>query len=519
MTLSYRTTPLAIGASLLFSAHAAGQVRSERVAFNTEDSGRITGVQIEQGPRLRTEFVAVDHVETVSTTSTGLRVYDEFDGGFGARGCVERSSYAVDLAPGSWNAQGGFAEQEIMAAQYFLAPSEFPIKIEQINGLFGVAGATVTTTTEWSILVWDGPPNTGSLVAEYSSDDIILPHLVMPPGTNVTEIQVSVDPGDPEQIIITNTSGTNSFTVGFRIDQHNNQTGNPCFVPPSSNSNAFPVTDTDGLNSPVNNWLFAIDCGFLAGWNRFSQLGIFQPSGDWGLEAFWSSFNCAPDVGACCDNGDCTVTIGSACAGDYAGDGTTCDDVVCEQPTQACCFEATGGCLDLTPDDCTLINGVPGGEGTQCATHVCFPEGACCLPDGSCADGLTPTECAAMNGVFQGDGSTCASITCPDPVGACSFSTGGCLALSEADCATASGTWCGAGTSCDDADMNGTPDDCESCPADLAEPFGTLDFSDVLAFLGAFAAMDPAADFALPLGTFDFSDVLGFLSAYGEGCP
>ena len=68
--------------------------------------------------------------------------------------------------------------------------------------------------------------------------------------------------------------------------------------------------------------------------------------------------------------------------------------------------------------------------------------------------------------------------------------------------------------------MDGTPDDCENdCPADLAEPFGMLDFSDVLAFLTAFGGMDPAADYALPVGVFDFSDVLAFLTAFGAGCP
>ncbi len=57
------------------------------------------------------------------------------------------------------------------------------------------------------------------------------------------------------------------------------------------------------------------------------------------------------------------------------------------------------------------------------------------------------------------------------------------------------------------------------CPADLAEPFGQLDFSDVVAFLTAFGAMDPAADLAEPVGQFDFSDVVAFLSAFGAGCP
>ena len=47
--------------------------------------------------------------------------------------------------------------------------------------------------------------------------------------------------------------------------------------------------------------------------------------------------------------------------------------------------------------------------------------------------------------------------------------------------------------------------------ADLSEPFGVLDFTDVIAFLGAFGAMDPAADLAAPFGVFDFSDILTFL--------
>ncbi len=57
------------------------------------------------------------------------------------------------------------------------------------------------------------------------------------------------------------------------------------------------------------------------------------------------------------------------------------------------------------------------------------------------------------------------------------------------------------------------------CVADLAEPSGQLDFSDVIAFLVAFSAMEPAADLAAPEGTFDFSDVLAFLLAFGAGCP
>jgi len=59
----------------------------------------------------------------------------------------------------------------------------------------------------------------------------------------------------------------------------------------------------------------------------------------------------------------------------------------------------------------------------------------------------------------------------------------------------------------------------DTCPADLAEPFGQLDFSDVVAFLTAFGGMEPGADLAEPFGQFDFSDVVEFLTVFGSGCP
>jgi len=55
--------------------------------------------------------------------------------------------------------------------------------------------------------------------------------------------------------------------------------------------------------------------------------------------------------------------------------------------------------------------------------------------------------------------------------------------------------------------------------ADLAPPFGTLDFTDVISFLIGFGAQEPGADLAPPFGVFDFTDVIAFLSAFGAGCP
>lgn len=56
-------------------------------------------------------------------------------------------------------------------------------------------------------------------------------------------------------------------------------------------------------------------------------------------------------------------------------------------------------------------------------------------------------------------------------------------------------------------------------PADLAEPLGQIDFSDVILFLQLFAAQDSCADLADPQGQFDFSDVITFLNAFTNGCP
>ncbi|MAY75482.1 MAG: hypothetical protein CMJ31_12365 [Phycisphaerae bacterium] len=55
--------------------------------------------------------------------------------------------------------------------------------------------------------------------------------------------------------------------------------------------------------------------------------------------------------------------------------------------------------------------------------------------------------------------------------------------------------------------------------ADLAEPFFELDIADVVEFLRAFGAGDPAADLAAPVGEYDIADVVEFLRLFGAGCP
>ncbi len=56
-------------------------------------------------------------------------------------------------------------------------------------------------------------------------------------------------------------------------------------------------------------------------------------------------------------------------------------------------------------------------------------------------------------------------------------------------------------------------------PADLAEPYGVLNFFDVQQFLAAFASESPEADLTTPFGTFDFFDVSTYLNYFSAGCP
>ncbi len=61
---------------------------------------------------------------------------------------------------------------------------------------------------------------------------------------------------------------------------------------------------------------------------------------------------------------------------------------------------------------------------------------------------------------------------------------------------------------------------CPTCAAEWAPPFAVSDFSDIIAFLGAFGACDPcAAALAPPVASCDFSDVIAFLATFGAPCP
>jgi len=471
---------------------------------------------------------------------------------------------------GSYTAQAGFAESEIAAATYTVPAAAFPIILKTAEMIFATSNATVTTTTKWSIMVWSGNPQTGTLVATYSSDGKILPNIIIPPGTNGVNVLFQIDPNDPEQIVINAPGdGSNSFTVGYRIDEHHDQTANPCFTAPSSNRNAFPTTDVSGLGSPTNNWLFGVNCGQFGcpsngGWARFSQLNVLcRPSGDWVIRATYEPFSCAGLPGACCYGiGNCiTQTLaqctanggqyggdGSNCAtfqcafgacclpdnsceevtatqcatlgGAYQGNGVTCVAASCSTLPRACCFPSTQACVNnISPSNCTNLNGVSGPPGSTCTNYICFPVGACCLFSGQCLDNQSPSQCTSMGGTFRGHQSTCAGVVCPIPDGACCVGVLGCIVIGQEDCELAiGGEYKGDGSNCNDGNGNSQPDVCEACdcPGDANGDCQT-NGADLSVLLGQFntnVSPGTGADYNSD-GTVNGADLSVLLSNFG----
>ncbi len=506
----------------------------------------------------------------------GLDILPEAAAGSLAGSCAPITVTHTDASftGGQYNLQGGFVEGEIAIAVYTLPPDAFPIRVDTAEIIFGTQNASVPTTTEWSFLVWEGLPAPGNLVAEFSSDGLILPHLQMPPGTSGTNLLVEVDPGDPDQIFIL-ANPDNAFSIGYRIDQHNNQSGTGCLTEQPASSNAFTATDLSGVSSPNGNWIFAIDCGAFGCPADFSSFANFNiggiiscsPSGDWVMRASYTSLSCVPaSTGGCClpsgfcktmteaqcadglglylgdevscQGVNCAALFGACCFGDkclfpapqascladggvWLGSGVTCSGNPCTDPTGACCIESTGACDQFTEEICGIVDGVWQGPGVQCADITCFPAGACCLPDGGCEENVSPESCADLGGAFQGDGTSCASTSCPQPEGACCLANGNCVVFTETSCNNVGGTWAGPATDCSDAGGSGTADICEDptspCPADLNRG-GVVNVFDLLILLDSWGTC-PACPADLDgNGVVNVFDLLILLDSWGP-CP
>ncbi|MEZ6233179.1 MAG: GC-type dockerin domain-anchored protein [Phycisphaerales bacterium] len=362
------------------------------------------------GSRLHEQTVRLDSMQRMYVSSLGTH-YTQAEWSLnhapGAPGnptpenCTGISAHTdKDFQPGTYTLQLGFAQNELQATTYTLPPDHFPLRLDTIETFWATTNASVQTVTWWSVLVYDGTPTSGTLVAEYSSDDELLPHARLGPGTQGLHLVFQIDPNDPEQIVITNSGGTGQFTIAFRIDRHNSQTSNPCLVAPPSTLNIFPTTDPappsgSGLQEPTNNWLFGVNCGPIGcppngGWARFSELstGIIpcRPSGDWVMRTSWTRLNCLPGFGACCLPGNtCQEMSVGNCAnagGVYQGDGSQCQFITCVEPTGSCCIPGLGTCANVTQGVCGQLGGTWGGAGTECGQP-----GACNAP--SCEPDLT----------------------------------------------------------------------------------------------------------------------------------
>lgn len=506
--------------------------------------------------------VQLESMQTLKVTTSGRGLEHSVRAVQGS-GCTPQVSTHTDadFTGGAYTAQGGFAEGEIAAASYTIDPGAFPIRIDAMEMIFATMNASEQTTTQWTVLVWEGTPSTGNLVFQASSDGDLLPHIVLPPGTNGVNVLVMVDPEDPDQIIV-NDIGSATFSIGYRIDVHNQQTQDPCFFAPPSCCNAFPTTDLSGVASQTGNWLFGVNCGPLGcpsngGWATFLELPgspgtLCTPSGDWVMRATWSPFTCLGEAGACClEDASCfdglTMDDCDALAGEFQGQGSNCG-TPCPEPVVACCFGA--GCLDFAESDCDQAGGVSQGPGSQCAGNDC-PIGACCLEDGSCFDGESGETCSAAGGTYQGHGTDCEQANCPLPDGACCFDSGFCSEITEAECMVAGAEWQGPQTTCDsnpceafgaccfdtgfcsiefesncnnvgatfmgdatdcaDDNGDGTADAC--CPADVNGD-GEVSIEDLLTLLAQWGTVGPEADVD-GNGEVEVEDLLILLAAWG----
>ena len=396
----------------------------------------------------------------------------------------------------------GFVGSEIAAVSFTVPATDFPFVLDMSEIIFAQSHFNATTT-EWTYMVWEGTPDAGLPIVSFSSDGLAIPHVQLPAGAaNAVNLQVSVDPGDPAQIVVDD-NGTQTFSIGFRIDAMNNPPTQSCGVicilpaeccPHDVNTNAWPGMDQSGPEFGAQNWLFARDCpGALQGcfigpgWVQLTEAqipGVSAFFNDWAIRVTYTPINCVPSPGACCNaDGTCTDSVlepdCTASGGVFQGQNTTCAQVgQCPEPVGACCF-GPQNCLGLTEANCTLAVGTWQGPNTACVpvTGEC-PLGACCLPDGSCVDNVSGADCAAMNGLYQGDLTDCAGTNCPQPLGACCLSTGGCLDLTLGDCNVIPGAiWAGPLTTC--------PGDCCAGPDGDINGDGLTNGPDIAAFVAA----------------------------------
>ena len=158
--------------------------------------------------------------------------------------------------------------------------------------------------------------------------------------------------------------------------------------------------------------------------------------------------------------------------------GQDCFEVTCPPPSGACCLG--GSCFQYIEQGlCEDAGGVYAGDGTDCDDGVCDP-GACCTILGECSE-VIEVECVALGGTFQ-PGGTCDPNPCEQPTGACCVSGTFCFpGQEEVPCVEGEGTWAGPFTECFD-------DLCPICDDGDANQDGYWDLLDFQQFQTCFAS-------------------------------
>ncbi|MCH7685264.1 MAG: thrombospondin type 3 repeat-containing protein [Planctomycetes bacterium] len=104
----------------------------------------------------------------------------------------------------------GVVGSEIAAVSFTVPATDFPFVLDMSEIIFAQGHFNVTTT-EWTYMVWEGTPDASLPIVSFSSDGLAIPHVQLPVGAaNAVNLQVSVDPGDPAQIIVDD-NGTQTF--------------------------------------------------------------------------------------------------------------------------------------------------------------------------------------------------------------------------------------------------------------------------------------------------------------------
>ncbi len=395
----------------------------------------------------------------------------------------------------------GLVETEIGAVTYQLTAADFPICIESSEFIFAQTHNN-PTTTEWSYYVWSGNPETGNLVAFFETDpDLgLLPiELPQPGGVRAVNLFLTVDPSDPEQIVI-NDDGSHQFSVGIGIKSHNQPPTTPCdcafgfgtlpavCCPPLVTANAWPAMDAAGpaAGTGANQWLWARDCPggdeicFEGpGWLQLSEIPQ-QYVNDWAIRVTFRPDACA---GACCLPGGCSDALDqSLCesqGGLFLGGGTTCAPGVCQG---GCCYADSQGqqCSTVSPSQCAALGGEFAGFGTQCNVDV-ICEGACCVPflepGTECLDQFSQFDCEEIGAIYMGLSTTCAEVEPCFPLGGCCVGTQ-CSVEREMDCDASGGVWYGAETTCSLASLGAccftSTESCSNLSAQNCCTFGGL---------------------------------------------